>query len=142
MALHFTVVTKPNAGKGLQGARAKRGRSLDKVGLVARPIDLLTVLLKAASLFELEAIFDESLWKIDGVAFSAYLSTNYMNYGVSLMEGGENLVWRIGFDVFKTAEFGVSWPAAKTVPQSPLVAALALAASLLYPDRQAWFLFE
>jgi hypothetical protein len=33
MALHFTVVTKPNAGKGLQGARAKRGRNLDKVGL-------------------------------------------------------------------------------------------------------------
>lgn len=114
----------------------------NSMDLVARPIDLLTVLLKAASLFELEAIFDESLWKIDGVAFSAYLPTNYMNYGVSLMEGGENLVWTIGFDVFKTAEFGASWPAAKTVPQSPLVAYLALTASLLYPDRQAWFLFD
>ena len=130
-------------GKALEYLIARRENDFsNSMDLVARPIDLLTVLLKAASLFELEAIFDESLWKIDGVAFSAYLSTNYMNYGVSLMEGGENLVWRIGFDVFKTAEFGVSWPAAKTVPQSPLVAALALAASLLYPDRQAWFLFE
>lgn len=112
------------------------------IDLVARPIDLLTVLLKAASLFELEAIFDESLWKIDGVAFSAYQPTNYMNYGASLMEGGENLVWTIGFDVFRTAEFSASWPAVKIVPQSPLVASLALVASLLYPDRQAWFLFD
>lgn len=115
---------------------------LHSLDLIARPIDVLTVLLKAAGLFGLEAIFDESLWKIDGVAFSAYRPSNYMNYGVSLMEGGENLVWTIGFDVFRTAEFGASWPAAKTVPQSPLVASLALAASLLYPDRQAWFLFE
>jgi hypothetical protein len=58
------------------------------------------------------------------------------------MEGGENLVWTIGFDVFRTAEFGASWPVTKTVPQSHLVASLVLAASLLYPDRQAWFLFD
>jgi hypothetical protein len=129
--------------RALEYLLARRGNDFSSsMDLVARPIDLLTVLLKAASLFELEAIFDESLWKIDGVAFSAYQPTNYINYGAALMEGGENLVWTIGFDVFRTAEFSASWPAAKTVPQSPLVASLALAASLLYPDRQAWFLFE
>ncbi len=129
--------------RALEYLLARRGNDFSQsMDLVARPIDLLTVLLKAAPLFELEAIFDESLWKIDGVAFSAYQPTNYMNYGASLMEGGENLVWKIGFDVFRTAEFCASWPAAKTVPQGPLVASLALAASLLYSDRQAWFLFE
>jgi Caspase domain len=129
--------------RALEYLRARRENDFaHSIDLVARPIDLLTVLLKAASLYELEAIFDESLWKIDGVAFSAYQPTNYMNYGASLMEGGENLVWTIGFDVFRTAEFSASWPAAKIVPQSPLVASLALVASLLYPDRQAWFLFE
>lgn len=110
--------------------------------LVARPTELLTVLLKAAGRFGLEAIFDESLWKLDGVALSAYRPTSYMNYGAPLMEGGENLVWTIGFDVFRVAEFSASWPAATNIPQSPLVASLALAASLLYPDRQAWFLLE
>ena len=40
MALHFIVVTKPNAGKGLQGARAKRGRNLDKVGLRRHAVTL------------------------------------------------------------------------------------------------------
>ncbi len=110
--------------------------------LIARPVDLLTVLIKAASLFELEGIFDESLWRLDGVAFSAYRPTSYMNYGAPRMEGGENLVWTVGFDVFRAAEFSTSWPASKNSPQSHLEASLAIMASLLYPDRQAWFLFD
>lgn len=129
--------------RALEYLLARRGNDFShSMDLVARPIDLLAVLLKAAGLFELEAIFDESLWKLDGVALSAYRPANYINYGEPLMEGGENLVWTIGFDVFRAGEFGASWPAAKTMPQSSLVASLALAASLLYPDRQAWFLFE
>lgn len=114
----------------------------NRLDLVARPIELLTVLLKVGGLFGLEAVFDESLWKLDGVAFSAYRPTSYMNYGAPLMEGGENLVWKIGFDVFRTAEFGASWPVVKAAPETSLLATLAVAASLLYPDRQAWFLFE
>lgn len=129
--------------RALEYLFARRGNDFSQsMDLVARPIELLTVLLKAAGLFGLEAIFDESFWKIDGVAFSAYFPTNYTNYGSYRMEGGENMVWTIGFDVFRTAEFSASWPATKTAPQSPLVASLVLAASLLYPDRQAWFLFE
>jgi hypothetical protein len=119
-----------------------KGDFSNSADLVARPIELLTVLFKAATLFELEDILDESLWKIDGVAFSAYLPKNYTSYGASVMEGGENLVWQIGFDVFRTAEFSASWPVAKAVPESSLTASLALAASILYPDRQAWFLFD
>lgn len=110
--------------------------------LVARPVALLTVLLKASAIFDLENVFDESLWKIDGLAFGAYLPADYMNYGDLLMEGGDNLVWAIGQDVFKTEDFTASWPTGKATPQSPLVGSLALAASLLYPDRQAWFLFD
>lgn len=114
----------------------------DCLELVARPVDLLTVLFKSAGLFSLETVFDESLWKIDGLAFGAYLPADYMQYGASFMEHGNNLVWRIGYDVFKVQDFATSWPQAKVVPQSPLIASLALAASLLYLDRQAWFLFE
>lgn len=114
----------------------------DCLELVARPVDLLTVLFKSASLFSLEPVFDESLWKIDGLAFGAYLPMDYMQYGASFMEHGNNLVWGIGYDVFKVQDFAASWPREKVVPQNPLVASLALAASLLYLDRQAWFLFE
>jgi hypothetical protein len=100
------------------------------------------VLLKAAVQLGLGEVFDESFWKIDGLSFSAYLPADYVQFGDRLMEGGENLVWSIGYDVFKTADFVASWPALKTSPQTPLVASLAIAASLLYPDRQAWFLLE
>ena len=129
--------------RALEYLLARRGGDFSQAGeLVARPIELLTVLLKAAGLFDLEAIFDESLWKIDGIAFSAFRPASYLNYGASMMEGGENLVWTIGSDVFRTSEFLASWPPARTAPQNSLVASLALSASLLYPDRQAWFLFE
>ena len=104
--------------------------------LVARPVELLTVLLKAAKLFELEAVFDESLWKIDGLAFGAYLPADYMGFGAVLMAGGDNLVWKIGYDVFKVEDFTASWPTGKPAPQSSLVASISLLASLLYPDRQ------
>lgn len=110
--------------------------------VVAQPIDLLTVLLKASNLFELEAVFDESLWKIDGLHFSAYLPTDYMNFGASTMENGKNLIWTVGSDVFTTAEFLTSWPKDMIAPQNELVASIALTASLLYPNRQAWFLLE
>lgn len=129
--------------RALEYLLARHGSDFSQsMDLVGRPIDLLTVLLKAARLFGLEGIFDESLWKLDGVAFSAYLPTNYVKFGASLMEGGENLVWRLGFDIFTTADLETSWPAVKTAPQNRLVASLAMAASLLYPDRQAWFLFD
>jgi Caspase domain len=110
--------------------------------LVARPIASLAVLLKASVAFNLEEVFNESLWKIDGLAFGVYLPSDYKNYGHPQMDSGENLVWTIGRDVFKVEDFAASWPAGKVTPQSPLVASLALMASLLYPDRQAWFLFD
>jgi hypothetical protein len=129
--------------RALEYLLARRGNDFSHSGdLIARPIDLLTVLLKTAGLFGLEDTFDESLWKIDGVAFSAYFPIDYANYDVPIMEGGENSIWSIGFDVFKTTDFIASWPSPKTVPRSPLVASLAMVASLLYPDRQAWFLFD
>lgn len=114
----------------------------ESADLVARPLDLLAVLLKAADVFGLGSVLDESLWKLDGVALSAYLPANYMDYGSSLMTDGENLLWTIGFDVFRTSDFIASWPSKKTMPQSQIVASLALIATLIYPDRQAWFLLE
>lgn len=110
--------------------------------LIARPIDMLSILLKAASLFDLEDIFDESFWKIDNTTFTAYLPKNYADYGMPIMGNGVNLVWSIGFDVFRTSDFLSSWPTSKTIPKNPLEASLALTATLLYPDRQAWFLLE
>lgn len=110
--------------------------------VIARPVALLTVLLKAAPQLDLEDVFDEALSKIDGLAFSAYVPADYMNYGETVMPGGDNLVWGVGHDVFRTQELISSWPAKSVAPQNNLIASLAIVASLLYPDRQAWFLLE
>lgn len=108
--------------------------------LVERPIETLTVLLKAARLFGLEEIFDESLWKIDGIDFLSYMPDSYLHFCAPIMDGGKNLIWSIGHDVFRTSDFKATWPDAEPKPQSTLVAALAVLASLLYPNRQPWFL--
>lgn len=108
--------------------------------LVERPVETLTVLLKAAALFGLEEIFDESLWKIDGIDFLAYMPDSYLHFCAPTMEGGQNLFWSIGHDVFRTSDFAATWPHSAPNPQSTLVATLAVLASLLYPDRQPWFL--
>lgn len=110
--------------------------------LVERPLETLTVLLRASRLFGLDETFDQSLWKIDGLHFSAYIPSDYLRFNSMQMEGGQNLVWSIGHDVFKIGDLSASWPPAMSNPKSPLVAALAVVASLLYPDRQPWFLFE
>lgn len=110
--------------------------------LVERPLETLTVLLRASKLFDLEEIFDESLWKIDGVNFSAYIPSDYQQFSALTMEGGKNLFWSIGHDVYRTSDLDVTWPSLKPSPKNTLVAALAVVASLLYPDRQPWFLLE
>lgn len=110
--------------------------------LVERPIETLTVLLKASSLFGIEEIFDESLWMLDGVSFSAYIPSDYMQFNALTMAGGQNLVWSIGHDVFITEDLKATWPSSIPFPQSPTVAALAILASLLSRDRQPWFMLH
>jgi hypothetical protein len=110
--------------------------------LIERPIETLTVLLSASNLFGLEEIFDESLWMLDGVHFSAYIPADYLQFSAPTMDGGQNLVWSIGHDVFRTEDLTATWPSSTPSPQNPLIATLAIVASLLFPDRQPWFLLH
>lgn len=110
--------------------------------LVERPLETLTVLLRASKLFDLDEVFDESLWKIDGVHFSAYIPSDYLQFSAPTMEGGQNLLWSIGQDVFRAVDLAATWPPSAPIPQRPLAATLAVVASLLNLDRQPWFLLE
>ena len=110
--------------------------------LIERPIDTLTVLLRASCLFEMDEILDESLWKIDGVSCSAYLSTDFSQYGAELMLGGKNLTWGIGFDVFRVRDLVNSWPADAPIPKGHLTRATVVLSTILFPDRTAWFLLN
>lgn len=110
--------------------------------LVEQPNESLTVLVKAAALLGLGEVFDESLWKIDGVSFAAYLNDDFSQYGADMMTGGQNLVWTVGHDVFRIADLVRTWPEPSPRPRSDLIAAVAVLASLLYPDRVPWFCLD
>jgi hypothetical protein len=44
--------------------------------------------------------------------------------------------------VFKTEDLKATWPPSISSPQNPTAAALAIVASLLFSDRQPWFLLH
>lgn len=110
--------------------------------LIERPNESLTVLLRSAMLLNLDEVFDQSLWEIDGVNFSAYLCSDFSQFGADLMVGGENLIWAIGTDVFRVTDLNSTWPPSPPRPESELSAALAVLASLLYPNRIPWFCLD
>lgn len=129
--------------KTLDYLLARRGSDFTKAAdLIARPNETLTVLLMAASQLGIGDIFDESLWEIDGLGFSAYLNPDFSVYGEDMMKGGQNLCWTIGTDVFRVADMVRTWPDPSPIPNSRLEAAIVMLAALLYPDRVPWFCLE
>lgn len=110
--------------------------------LVEQPIETLTVMLKAATMLGLGDIFDESLWMLDGLPFAAYLPSDYLQFGSPMMQDGQSLFWSIGHDVFRTEDLKTSWPLSNPPPKNALAAEIATVASLLIPDRVAWFYFD
>jgi hypothetical protein len=111
--------------------------------LVARPNLTLTVVLKAAGLFNLEGVFDGDLWRLDGVTFGAYFTSDLGQFADEHMQGAENNLWRIGHDVFRVGDLIATWPTS-TLKETlaPHVTAGAAMASLLYPDRLPLFLLS
>lgn len=110
--------------------------------LIERPMETITVLLKAARLFDLDEVFDEALWRLDGVSFSAYMPVDLAHFNDEIMRGGENFVWAIGHDVFRTTDFLATWPSMMSEPATSVCKALSVLAALTLPDRQPWFLLH
>lgn len=110
--------------------------------LIERPMETITVLLKAARLFNLEEVFDDALWRLDGVGFSAYIPADFAHFNDEIMRGGENFVWTIGRDVFRTTDFLATWPTIASAPAKTISRALSVLAALTLPDRQPWFLMD
>lgn len=115
---------------------------VDIQDFIARPNETLTVIMHAGVILNLEDIFDESLWMIDGLSFMSFLPADFLQFGEQVIEYGENLVWNIGQDVFRVSDFSQTWPKNSPMPGTSEEAALALFASLLFPDRVAWFCFD
>lgn len=130
------------ADETLRYLEARNVEDFEQAGdLIDRPIETLTVLLRAAAKLKLTDVFDEDLWEIDGVALSAYLTGDLNQYGAEMMVEGQNLVWEVGRSVFRVSDLERTWPESP-LPHDELQAAAAILGSLLYPDRVPWFCFD
>lgn len=109
---------------------------------IERPIETLTVLLKASSFFGIGHFFDETLWRLDGVSFSAFIPPDLSQYNEPIMTEGEIVLWSVGHEVCRVEEFTATWPRSVPLPHSPVITALAVISSLVLLDRQPWFLLE
>jgi hypothetical protein len=122
---------------------ARRTDDYSKVlDYIGRPLETLTVLLRSGVALDLVDVLDPSLWKFDGATFFAYLPSEFSDFGAQTMEGGQNLVWTVGQDVYRISDLIRTWPPESPRPRSGVEEAAAMLASLLYPDRVAWFLFD
>lgn len=119
---------------------AREQKSYEKiVDLIERPIETLTVLLLLADRLNLKDVWDPSLWRLDGLALSAFLPKSYKEYSQSRIDDGRNLVWTVGFDVFTAQDFLKAWPNDSPVPENEITKLLSVFAALLFSDRVPWF---
>jgi Caspase domain len=120
----------------------QRGDFTPVFDLIERPDETTTVLLRAAALLDLDEVFDLALWELDGHVFLAYLNEDFAQFGVEIMNGGNNVVWTVGGNIFRVGDLVANWPATAARPGDDVTAAGAVLASLLYPDRTPWFVLE
>lgn len=118
----------------------QRGLLGECLDLVAQPTELLTVLLRAAPLFELAEEFDRSLVHLDHLAINAYLPEAYLGFGAERIEAGFNLTFQIGHTVWTVDEIEKAWPEFAQ-PRSLAEGLAAMLSSLIFNDRVPWFLF-
>ncbi|MFJ7788957.1 caspase domain-containing protein [Pseudomonas sp. NPDC096925] len=121
---------------------ARKNQKLTEVyELIERPIETLSVLLRASKIFEIDNIIDTDLWRIDGLSFSSYHPPSYKHYSSLKMDGGENKFWQIGFDVFRTNDFVQTWNANLEIYSTGDLE-LATISALLLEDRVPWFCLD
>ena len=105
---------------------------------LARPTELLAVMLRGAALLGLDDDFDPHLVRLDGTELNAFLPAAYDGFGEAVVREGINVGYGIGREIFTVAELEAVWQPA--VDPEGEQWGLAILAALLIPDRTPWFL--
>jgi hypothetical protein len=77
---------------------------------------------RAASLFSLGEVFDDTLHVLDHTTIVAYVPDDYQHFGNEVIRSGENATYFVGHDIWRTADLEAAWPPAATV--APIAAAI------------------
>ncbi|WP_446970865.1 caspase family protein [Rhizobium leguminosarum] len=141
------------ADPGLSGEDALRfltavteGRYDDIRNILANPTSLLPAVLLTMDRSGLSDIADGAMKGFDHVNINIFVPNDFSTFGAGLIEDGTNFSLNIGHTVFSVRDLVAEWLkiakhlSADTTLASPAVRISNVLASLLRPDRVAWFL--
>lgn len=141
------------ADPGLSGEDALRfltavteGRCDDFRNILANPTSLLPAVLLAMDRSGLADIADGAMKGFDHININIFVPNDFGKFGAGLIEDGTNFSLNIGHTVFSVGDLVAEWLKieahlnADAILASPAVRISSVLASLLRPDRVAWFL--
>jgi hypothetical protein len=115
--------------------------------ILANPTTLLPALLIVMDQCGLSDIADGAMRGFDHVNINIFIPDDFTQFGAALIEEGTNFSLNIGHTVFCVSELVAEWSkieeglSADATLASPSVRIASILATLLRPDRVAWFLF-
>lgn len=141
------------ADPGLSGEDALRfliavteGRCDDFRNILANPTSLLPAVLLVMDRSGIADIADGAMKGFDHKNINIFVPNDFSTFGAGLIEDGTNFSLNIGHTVFRVSDLVTEWSkieghlSADAILASPAVRISSVLASLLRPDRVAWFL--
>lgn len=122
------------------------GRYDDFRDILANPMTLLPALLLVMDQCGLSDIADGAMRGFDHTNINIFIPDDFTTFGAALIEEGTNFSLNIGHTVFRVSELVAEWSKieerlnADATLASPPIRIASILASLLRPDRVAWFL--
>jgi len=123
------------------------GRRDDFRNILANLTSLLPAVLLVMDRIGLADIADGAMKSFDHTNINLVVPNDFSTFGEDLIEDGTNFSFQIGHTVFSVSDLVAEWSkirehlCAKETLASPAVRICSVLASLLRPDRAAWFLF-
>jgi hypothetical protein len=141
------------ADPGLSGEDALRfltgvaaGRCDDFQNILANPTSLLPAVLLVMDRSGLADIADGAMKGFDHININIFVPSDFSTFGADLIDNGTNFSLNVGHTVFSVSDLVAEWSKieghlnADAILTSPAVRIASVLASLLRPDRVAWFL--
>lgn len=123
------------------------GRCDEHRNILANPTSLLPAVLLGMNRSGLADIADGAMKGFDHVNINIFVPSDLSTFGEGLIDNGTNFSLNIGHTVFSVSDLVAEWSKiegqlnADAILESPAVRISTVLASLLRPDRVAWFLF-
>ncbi|WJH40588.1 hypothetical protein N7E02_08210 [Aliirhizobium terrae] len=127
---------------------AAEGKYGDCADLLCNPTSLLAATLLVFGKMGLANLADGAMRSFDRTNVNFFIPDDYRNFGEGLVEDGMNFSFNIGHSIFSVADVMEQWSAVEEKLDDspsldiPAVRIASVLASLLRPDRQAWFLLR